>query len=168
MGDDGLGTMVADELEKLAPYAIVDSCQTMDFSVLSRYRGASKIVVVDAVKAGDPPGTIAKYRIEPRETPLKSLPGQHALRIHDLFDFAREAGVLTCPLTIVGVEPRLCQPGEGLSDEVRGAIPGVIGVVLMELAASESGPNAPSQPCRPNRPLLSGAPDALVSASEDK
>jgi Ni,Fe-hydrogenase maturation factor len=55
------------------------------------------------------------------------------MELHDLFDLASEAGLLTCPVTIIGVEPKDCRVGEGLSAELMSAVPSVIAEVEREL-----------------------------------
>ena len=133
--DDGLAIQVADELNErsLGGNVLLDVCQTMDLSLLGRHRHASKIIVVDAMKGGAPPGTISKWTIARREAPLTALPGLHGMELHDLFDLASEAGLLTCPVTIIGVEPKDCRVGEGLSAELMSAVPSVIAEVEREL-----------------------------------
>ena len=53
-----------------------------------------------------------------------------------LLNCARQTGVLKCPIVIVGVEPKDCTPGEGLSVEVNEALPKAINAVLEELTLS--------------------------------
>ncbi len=137
MGDDGVGIIVAEELmqRRLGPHALVDPVQTLDLTLLSQYGGAARIIIVDALESGLPPGTVSKYRIAPRGRPLESIPGLHGLQLHDLLDIANGTGVLTCPVIVVGVEPEECHVGEGLSAELRSALPDVLDLVLGELGS---------------------------------
>ena len=136
MKDDGIGIQVAEQLERsLGGDVVVEECQSVDIGLLAKYGGASKIILVDASKSGFPPGTISKYGIAPSKTPLVSLEGQHALQLHDMVDVANQAGLLSCPVTVVGVEPKDCGPGEGLTPELERAVPDVIETVR-ELALS--------------------------------
>jgi hydrogenase maturation protease len=133
--DDGIGIQVAEDLRdrNLGEDILVDACQTVDLSLLCHCKGASKVVLVDALKSGAPPGTVSKYNIVPDEGPFVSLPGLHELQLHDLFDIARQTGFLTCPVTIIGVEPKDCSVGEGLSAELVNALPDVLVEVTKEL-----------------------------------
>jgi len=45
------------------------------------------------------------------------------MKLHDLIDFASRTGLLSCPITVIGVEPKDCTVGEGLSPEVERAVP---------------------------------------------
>jgi len=136
--DDGIGCRVAEELRGsgLGKNVLVETCQNADLSLLWDYKGASKIIVVDAMKAGTPPGTVSRYRISASETPLDRLPGLHTLQMSDMYDIASQAGLLTCPVTIVGVEPKDCSPGEGLSKELVSVVPLILAEVNKELGTT--------------------------------
>ncbi len=133
MKDDAVGIRVADQLAVNEAHVVIDSCQTADLSLLARYAGARRVVVVDALVSGSRPGTVSRFVIGPRRDPVQSLPGSHSIGLHDMFDFASQSRLLTCPVTIIGIEPRECGPGEGLSPEVEGAIPRVISEIDAEL-----------------------------------
>ena len=134
MGDDGIGVRVADELERrhLGPNVTVDTHRFLDFSILWQYRGASRIIFVDALESGSAPGTVAKYSVAPNRGPPKSPASMHGLKLHDLLDIAHETGTLVCPVSIVGIEPKECRVGEGLSAELAAALPEALEVVIAE------------------------------------
>jgi hydrogenase maturation protease len=135
MRDDGIGIHVAREVRQrdLGTEVDVYDYQEMDLTLLEYFQGASKIVVVDALKSGNPPGTVSKYLIAPREDTLTQLPSLHGLQLFDLFDLAQQAGLLSCPVIIVGVEPKDCSPGEEMSEELAEALPRAVDVVIKEL-----------------------------------
>ena len=130
--DDGVGIVVAHELQHrdLGEGILVRAHQTFDLWLLSEFSGASRLIIVDAVRSGSVPGTVTEYEVAPRPGPLSSLPGLHSLELHDLIDFTSRTGLLGCPVTIIGVEPRDCQVGEGLSPEVGRAVPEVVALVV--------------------------------------
>ncbi len=105
----------------------------MDLSLLEYFKEASKIVLVDALKTGEIPGTVSKYSIPDSKNPLPNLPSHHEMQLYEIVDLARQTGILGCPIVIVGIEPKDCTPGEGLSAEVKEALPKAINVVLKEL-----------------------------------
>ena len=129
--DDGVGMAVAEELQrrKLGEDVLVRGHQSFDLWLLSEYSGASHLIIIDAAKSGTSPGTVTEYEVAPRPGPLDSLPGLHSLKLHDLIDFASRTGLLSCPLIIVGIEPKDCGVGEGLSREVEQAVPKVVALV---------------------------------------
>ncbi|HYA56175.1 MAG TPA: hydrogenase maturation protease [Nitrososphaerales archaeon] len=132
--DDGVGVAVARELQRrsTAGDAIVRAHQTFDLWLLSEFSGASKLIIIDAVRSGSAPGTVTEYEVAPRRGPLSPLPGLHSLELHDLIDFASRMGLLSCPVTIIGIEPKDCGVGEGLSPEVERAIPDVVTLVAVK------------------------------------
>ena len=131
LGDDGVGLAVADELRHahLDTGVVVRAHQTFDLWLLSEYAGASRLIIIDAARSGAAPGTVTEYGVVPHSGPYGSIPGLHSLGLHDLADFAAQTGLLSCPLTIIGVEPKDCSVGEGLSDEVARAVHEVVALV---------------------------------------
>jgi len=138
MRDDGVGIEVARELGRrgLGPEVLVYEYQTLELSLLWQFRGASKIIIVDAMKSGGSIGTVTTHRITPREGPLLDLPSLHSLQLYDMFDLANQSGMLPCPLTIIGVEPSDCNPGEGLTEPVAAAIQRAADTVIHALDGS--------------------------------
>ncbi|MGD0637700.1 MAG: hydrogenase maturation protease [Nitrososphaerales archaeon] len=139
MTDDGIGIRVAEELRgrELGGRVLVFEYQTLELSLLWQLRGASRIVVVDALRSGGSAGTVSTYSITPREGPLLELPSPHAIQLHDTFDLANLSGMLPCPVTLIGVEPSSCDPGEGLTQAVSAAIQPAVDAVVQAL---EIGP----------------------------
>jgi hydrogenase maturation protease len=136
--DDAIGIEVADELalRRMKRNVLVRSCRAADLSLLAQFAGASKIVLVDALMSGAPPGTVSRYAVSPNKNPLDSIPGLHSLDLRDMFDIATQTGLLTCPVTIVGVEPKDLSPGEGMSPELVRAVPKVLSAVVDEVNSS--------------------------------
>lgn len=157
MRDDGIGIHVAREVRQRDLGTVVDvyDYQEMDLTLLEYFRGASILVVVDALKSGNPPGTISKYSIAPREDTLTQLPSLHGLQLFDLFDLAEQAGLLSCPVIIVGVEPKDCSPGEDMSEELADALPRAVDEVIKELRIDLPKPSSASRVNRKFRNLLS-------------
>ena len=135
MRDDGIGIRVAEELRhrSLGKDVNVYEYQQLDLSLIERLQGASKVLLVDALQSGKLPGTVSKYSIAGADGPPVQLPSLHGLRLGDLFALAGNAGLLDCPVTIVGVEPRDCRPGERMSLELEASLPSVVNEVVSEL-----------------------------------
>jgi len=135
MGDDGFGIEMARALRKLnlGPRVLVLERQTMDIGVLDSAKGSSKLVIVDAVKSGMPPGRVVKFAAGgPRSLPVR-VPLSHEQNLHDILALARRSG-MRLPLTVVvGVEPADCTAGNGLSAEVRRALPRALEEVRNEV-----------------------------------
>jgi hydrogenase maturation protease len=136
MRDDGLGIRVAKALEErgLGESVSIQAYPEMDLTLIEKLQGTSKVIVVDSVRGGKEPGTVSKYTLTPRKAELSELPSLHSLTLHDILDLAVSSGILTCPVVIVGVEPRDNSPGEGLSCEVESALAKAIEAITEELS----------------------------------
>jgi hydrogenase maturation protease len=134
MKDDALGIRAAQALKErdLGKNVSVQEHPEMDLSVIENLRGASKVIIVDAVRGGKAPGTVSKYTFTPRRGDMSALPGLHSLKLNDILDLASSSGILTCPVVIVGVEMKDDSLGIGLSPEVESALPEVIKLVFEE------------------------------------
>lgn len=135
MKDDGLGIRVAEVLKQreFGRNVSVQTHSEMDLTIIEDLKSASKVVVVDALKGGKQPGTVSKYTVTPRKSDLSELPSLHSLALHDVLDLAMSSGILTCPVVVVGVEPKDVSLGEGLSAEVESSLPKAIETVIEEL-----------------------------------
>ncbi len=138
MKDDGVGIRVAKEVMlKVEGKADVYEYGEMDLSLLGYLRDASLIIIVDALRSGRSPGSVSKYLFSPDSHPVE-VRNLHSMQLHDLLNLAAQTGVLTCPVTVIGVEPRDVTYGEGLSEEVRSALPAAVEAVMEEVDQRES------------------------------
>ena len=135
MRDDGFGIRVAQELKKkkVGEEVSVQEYPEMDLTIIENLHGASKVIMVDSVRGGKKPGTVSKFAFTPRKGDLHELPSLHSLELSDVLDLASSTGILTCPVVIVGVEPKDDSLGNGLSPEVEQAVPKAIQAIIKEL-----------------------------------
>jgi len=135
MGDDGVGIEAARALRKLdlGDDVIVLERQTANLSLLNYSKEASKLIIVDAVKSGRPPGTVISFNATEDRSRLLRVPISHEFRLYDLVETAKQSGIPLCPIAVVGVEPANCSAGKGLSARVATALPLAVEQVLKEL-----------------------------------
>ena len=135
MGDDGIGIEVARSLRKLnlGGSVLVLERQTLDISILDLAKGASKLIVVDAVKSGRPPGSLVKFTPGGHGSPILRVSLSHEQRLDDILALAKRIGLRRPPIVVVGVEPEDCTPREGLSERVVNALPSVLEEVMAEV-----------------------------------
>ncbi|NNJ69881.1 MAG: hydrogenase maturation protease [Kiritimatiellales bacterium] len=128
MSDDGVGVHVVHKLRKkcLEGVELIDA-GTAVIHTADCLREVDRIVVVDALKAGHPPGTV--YRMSGNEV----LENDYSLSVHSL-------GLKTALMflgsedtpadwTLVGVEPETLERGMRLSDAVQEAVPAAMRAV---------------------------------------
>jgi hydrogenase maturation protease len=132
--DEGIGVHAVRALEKLAlpPHVEVIDGGTATMELLSVMRDAKRIIVIDALKGGEEPGTI--YRLSPEdlvidaERPLSL----HQVGLLEVLGMARQLGGNPA-VVIIGVEPQAIGWGTELTPVVAARLPQVIEAVLAEL-----------------------------------
>jgi hydrogenase maturation protease len=158
MGDDGLGRAVLDRL--LGDAAVVASedgrggsvraafAGTTGFFALEAMDGVDRAIVVDAVDADGPSGTVHRFRLDrPRPasesdggatggaTPPGGAPEVtlHDVTFSDALRTCRSAYDLPDRVVLVGVVPAVVEGGLELSDPVTAAVPTAAAAVRAEL-----------------------------------
>jgi hydrogenase maturation protease len=141
MTDDGIGIEVARALRKLdlGDDVVILERQVADLSLLALSEEASKLVIVDAVKSGNPPGAVVRFEATEPQSSLLKVPISHEFRLYDLVETARESGIPLCPVAVVGIEPADCRIGKGLSKPVAHALPLAVQEVVEELKGRRDG-----------------------------
>lgn len=94
---------------------------------MQAWAGYASVILIDAIKAGTPPGTVSLF--EASETPLPKAPFRHSSHLFgvaEAVETARALGDLPKQLWIVGVEAEDFGYGEGLSAPVAAAVPAAV------------------------------------------
>lgn len=141
--DEGVGIHVVSRMMKMhlpRNVEVVDGA-TATWDVVSLADGADKLIIVDAMRGGEAPGTI--YRLSPdditvgAEEPLSL----HQINLLQMLDVCALIG--RQPLTvIIGVEPKEINFGMELSPEVEERIPQIIELILEDITAEIVGSKA--------------------------
>lgn len=118
-GDDGAGPLVADLL-RAAPIAGVDVLEiTADCTaLLQAWAAGDDVIVVDAVLAGAPPGTLHVMDGRRESLPPSPVHSTHALGLAQAIALARAIDGLPATLRIFGVEGADFTPGAVVSPAV--------------------------------------------------
>lgn len=144
--DEGIGVHVVNALQK-APspdnieLEIVDGATSPDATLA--FQDADKLIVVDAVQAGDEPGAI--YRFYPHDIDLddKSMTSVHQISLLDNLRLMEIFGQKYQDVVIIGVQPKETDWGIELSTELQQRMPRIIEVVLQE--AGQCRPDDPEK-----------------------
>lgn len=142
--DEGLGVHIAQELQKRA---LPDNVEVIDagtavLDVLLLQQCPYKLMVIDAVDAGQKPGTIYKARLKTQEkhklNEIFGRDGTSKISLHQsgLIDALLAAESLKCgpeEIVIIGVQPEKMGYGLELSEPVQQKTPELIGKVLEEI-----------------------------------
>ena len=175
-GDDGIGPAAVEALGDRArpPTVVGDGGAPPSFDrvvtsgevcrLLEEWAGRDLAVVVDAVTAGAPPGTV--HRAELRSGRLQLTPprpaappgggvagglaprtvggghagSSHAAGLAEALALAGALDRLPRRLVVLGVEPARLDTGAGLSPAVAAALPDLVRLLVAELAPQPVGP----------------------------
>ena len=132
--DDGIGSYVVQELEKLNLPEGVKAVDvgTKGLALVDMMREAAKILFVDAVEMGKKAGTVKVFSrkeilidTDKREVSL------HEAGLAQLICLASILGI-SPELTVVGIQPKDIGWGTDLSPELKKAVPAILDCVLSE------------------------------------
>jgi hydrogenase maturation protease len=138
LGDEGVGVKVVERL--LEQYDFPEGVRVMDggtlgLDLLPYVEDASRLLVIDAVQARKPPGTLV--RMAGDEIPVfldASKVSPHQEGLQDLLAVAVLKGYLPDEVVLWGVQIESLGVGLDLSDAVGGQVDALVGKVLAELA----------------------------------
>jgi len=134
MGDDGVGPAA---VERLAAQGVPAHVRLHDAGlavsdVLGRLDPDAPLIVIDAVRAGNPPGAV--YEVDVDVSAGEGLPGTavslHELSIVPVLRMEALTGRVFSNVTVFGVEPARVAWGEGLSPAVASALDRLVDAVL--------------------------------------
>lgn len=133
--DEGVGIHAVKRLKEIDLPSDVEVLDggTSGFDLLDEIEGRKRVIVIDAVKAGEKPGTIYRFSGDDVEAKRKALVSLHDI---DLADILNLAGILgkRPQITVIGIEPKCIEEfGLELSPEVEDKIPVIIELVMEEI-----------------------------------
>ncbi len=134
-GDDGFADAVLTELEQRELPGGVElfDAGTSAIDLMDVFHDREKLIVLDAVRGGQAPGTLYRFspdQVEAGELPMNSLHQVgllETLRLGELVDCKPKSTV------VIGVQPTHTNLGIGLSDEVQAAVGKAVELVMKEI-----------------------------------
>jgi len=139
--DDGFADAV---LRRLEAETLSDDVELFDagtsaIDLMEVFNGRRKLVVLDAVRGGQAPGTL--YRFSPEEVEAGVLP-MNSLHQVGLLETLKLGELVDCKpqqTVVIGAQPGDTSLGIGLTPEVEAAVERAVGLVMKELAAAPEG-----------------------------
>jgi hydrogenase maturation protease len=135
LSDEGVGVHVANKLMEMDLPAGVEVIEggTDGFRLMNVVTEADRLIVVDAVKGGSPPGSIYRFDIKDApSSPDAFKTSVHQIGILEVVHLSELIGQ-TPETTVIGVEPGSLEMGMELSPEVQEKIPRIIELILEEV-----------------------------------
>jgi hydrogenase maturation protease len=139
MSDEGIGIHVIRELQKLnlPPNIEVIEGGTDGFGLLNIITDSDRLIVIDALKGGNTPGTIYQFNIEDAPSSSKLFKTSiHQIGILEVINLSGLIGK-TPKTTVIGIEPESLSMGMSLSNHVIEKIPRLIHLILAEINKCE-------------------------------
>jgi len=137
--DDGVGVHAIHQLQRdprvPASVTLIDG-GTQGLSLIPHISGFSRLLVIDAVNAGEAPGTLLRF--EGRA--LSGLPGKatvHQLGFADLMVAMKLLGEAPEEVVVMGIEPVSTEWGAELTPPVQATLPALLEVVIEQLHSWE-------------------------------
>jgi len=136
LSDEGVGVKVVEELQRC--YEFSDSIEiidggTMGMELLPYFDDRSHILIVDAVKTDNKPGTIVRIDDPPAFFSTKISP--HQIGLADVLGAAAITDNLPRNLTLFGIEPKEMSTGLDLSPAIAQNLDRLVDMVVAELEA---------------------------------
>lgn len=143
--DDGVGVHAIGRLQKdprVPPGVVLIDGGTQGLALLPHISGFQRLLVIDAVDVGEPPGTIV--RLEGKA--LDKLPGKpsvHQLGFADLMVALKLLGEMPEEVVVLGVQPLSTEWSAELTPPVNEGMDRLIAAVLEQLTSWTARPVAP-------------------------
>jgi hydrogenase maturation protease len=136
MQDEGVGVRVVEALERdheLPEGVTVLDGGTSSMEMLDELSHLDRLIVVDAINAGKPPGTL--LRLEGDEVPsfFRTRLSPHQIGLPDVLASLEFMGAEPKEMVILGVQPQAMDLGMELTPVVAARVPELVDQVLAEL-----------------------------------
>ena len=135
--DDGLGVAAAAELNRRyllpANVALMDG-GTLGLSLLHYASEPDILIMVDAVRADGPPGTLVRLSGDAVAPAIESRLSVHQIGVADLLDGMRWTDSAPSQIILLGLVPETIELGLGRSPAVTAALPALVEAVVVEVA----------------------------------
>jgi hydrogenase maturation protease len=135
--DEGIGVRVA---EKMMEMSLPPEVEVMDggikgLDLLYYIEGRKKVIVVDAVMAGAPPGTLFRFTDNDLAAKKGIMRSAHGIDFSDVIAVARFSGTKPAEVIFLGIEPYDLSVSMELSPKIEEMIPILINLVMKEIEA---------------------------------
>lgn len=134
LSDEGAGVQAVEELQRRydcdGNVEFIDG-GTIGLELLSYFEERSHILIVDAVKNDQKPGTIV--RIEDPPAYFRNRISPHQIGLADVMGVAAITGILPPNITLFGIEPKQISTGLDLSADVALNLSRLVDLVAAEL-----------------------------------
>jgi hydrogenase maturation protease len=143
LSDEGVGVhaikALAQRYEETKQVEIVDG-GTAGMELFPLLEGAHHLIVVDAIRCGQPPASIVRLEGEQVPAYFKTKLSPHQVGLSDVLAALAFKGTIPGQVVLIGVQPVKLSLGMDLSPEVNARLEEVVSMVQAELAKLQCRP----------------------------
>ena len=141
--DEGVGVHTAKKMMEmdLPPDVEVMDGGTMGLNLLYYIEGRKKVIVIDTVLVGDPPGTIYRFTDESLVDNKPMLRTAHGIDFSDVIKTSKMLGTKPEEIVFIGIEPESLDEGLELTPTIEKRVPVLIKMVMKELEIKKDETN---------------------------
>ncbi len=136
MRDEGLGVRACERLTRryrLPDYVNVLDGGTLGLDLLPYLEGVTDLLIIDAVNAGAPPGSLVRLANEQIPQTLALKTSMHQVGLQELLAVMALRGQTPPRVVLWGMEPLILEPGLNLSEPVLANLDTLVASVVAEL-----------------------------------
>ena len=136
MRDDGVGVEAVQRLGaryRLPPEVEALDGGTVGLDLLPRLNGVSSLLLLDAVRTGEPPGTLVRLAGDAIPGALALKVSVHELGLEELLDTSRLSGTTPERIVLLGIVPAVVDWGVGLTPEIAEGVDDLVKAAVAEL-----------------------------------
>ncbi len=140
LGDEGVGIHALRALARreLPPHVELLDAGTPGFDLLHLIQGYDKVLIIDAVDAGQEPGAVLRFDLDDvsfaSSGPALSL---HQTEVLEVLQLTECIGRAHPPIVIYGIQPESLEWGTELSGIVQGRLPSLLDAILEEVSRGQ-------------------------------
>lgn len=138
LGDDGLGAAAVARLEsryRIPAGVRLEDGGTLGLALLDMIAEARNVILVDAVRTGDPPGTLVRIDGDDVMDAVRDRLSPHQVGVADLLDVARLMDCYPATVTLLGLTPENIELSVERSGPVDRGLERLVAAVVEEVQA---------------------------------
>ena len=137
LGDEGVGIHALRALARreLPPHVDLLDGGTPGFDLLHLIQGYEKVLIVDAVDAGQEPGAVLRFALEDVSSASAGLAlSLHQTEVLEVLQLGRYLGRALPPIVLYGIQPQTMNWGTELSDTVLDSLDALLEAIQKEVS----------------------------------
>jgi hydrogenase maturation protease len=141
-GDDGAGLAAAWQIQaKGLPHVRMVEQSGDGADLIDLWQQAQRVVLIDAMVTGAPPGTVQRFDIQTGTLPAHlAQTSSHLFGVVQAIELGRVLGLLPPKMVVYGIEGKCFEHGAGLSAEVETAVSAVVEQIVHAIQSDTPSP----------------------------